>query len=989
VEAEIVNQILKTVKVSALHPLFYPRVFALATKRQVREKSTPEDQIKAALVEEYEELSRRLDRSQVQESCSVRNILRTRRLAHLLIDNKGELQLYLIQSVLPFFKDHLYSIGPLRQYDTKRQEHIYHILQQLVQNKDLVLQIKKLSKPLSNPWAEALIRYTLDLPPLTSITDVHAKRAVLAAWLAYLRQNVGSCFATAPAEIVHAEQPELFLQDMLDLLGTGRLKRTYEGIEHSVPLSASWGSGDLRKPLLMEISSQGIKPTIWFSPGLLVALEEAGLMALNQPLKQKIEELKKWIEILVKKKARPYAMCILTIEEILRLLILKACDLTEQQISDYENRPHAMIQTQLIIHTPQLAKKSGGIGERCANFLQLFDQAKNRFKAYADQALLKAWEFTLASFSETKTEFSNWNLYASLGMGSNEPGGIGQAIYQIIQQKLDQVNRKVQDFQYEYEMVYTQVKTLEARMRHTSTEQELQWIKMEYQGRANELYFLQEKRDIAQDHASALVNLYDNLYKIYMDYFKDYFQEVYDADMQEITTGPFDDSPAGFRLLYKYGRSNTAQWTRIKNPQEFIDALSSFFVSTENQVAHAFDDESLQKDLSDVITSIIMHVKTKDFLETAFYRMAAAHQVPAIKNPLDHLDQIEKKPWAYTSGGTMNTLIGAYYRIQDKPHQVEKWVETEAELLVFLADTLKQMPQIALNSYLKGKRLSLLMQSPTHAFLLKPLNKPFRETWLNDEFTYTAVRDRFIRPAESFIDTLLLNDEMILFLIELLTEKIPENFRPRFKSFFSQIKGPLNPVFFRDSIREGLARDQGLQYNSRKILESEEIDSLLFSHLPLFPVSNLRSKINQIFMHVPTLLPNQIQEMLETFDRISIDSSSHRVCSAQQLQNICKALLCLTLDETTTASDYHWEVSLAAQKLGYALPTPVIFADTNWVKDEFGFVVNPGTGRLELWRLDYTASYGYPMSSWKQWLDGSHPHPKWGIYVKPVEYGQV
>ena len=65
----------------------------------------------------------------------------------------------------------------------------------------------------------------------------------------------GSCFATAPAEIIHDEQPELFLQDLLDLIATGTLKRTFGGIENSVPLSASWGSGDLKKPLFIRISS--------------------------------------------------------------------------------------------------------------------------------------------------------------------------------------------------------------------------------------------------------------------------------------------------------------------------------------------------------------------------------------------------------------------------------------------------------------------------------------------------------------------------------------------------------------------------------------------------------------------------------------------------------------------------------------------------------------------------------------------------------------
>ncbi len=42
--------------------------------------------------------------------------------------------------------------------------------------------------------------------------------------------------------------------------------------------------------------------------------------------------------------------------------------------------------------------------------------------------------------------------------------------------------------------------------------------------------------------------------------------------------------------------------------------------------------------------------------------MAKAHEMPLMKNPLAHLDKMEKKPWAYTSGGTMTTLLKSYFR---------------------------------------------------------------------------------------------------------------------------------------------------------------------------------------------------------------------------------------------------------------------------------------------------------------------------------------
>jgi hypothetical protein len=150
----------------------------------------------------------------------------------------------------------------------------------------------------------------------------------------------------------------------------------------------------------------------------------------------------------------------------------------------------------------------------------------------------------------------------------------------------------------------------------------------------------------------------------------------------------------------------------------------------------------------------------------------------------------------------------------------------------------------------------------------------------------------------------------------------------------------------------------------------------------------LKEKLYQILVLLPEINETKANDILTLFDQIAL-SRAQQVVSANQLQDICKALICLAEMKTTTSVDYHKHISLVCQELGFALPMPIIFADTNWVKDEFGFVVNPGTGRLELWRVDYTGSIGYPMSIWKEWVDGSRPDLKWGIYVKPFEYGQI
>lgn len=967
---EEIEHILDQVKVPLEHPSFYTRLYSCVSHDN---KSKTNDEI-SVLIEDFEEFSRFTDKSTLQESCSIRNVWRTRKLAFLLIDDKGDLNRPFLKKAIEHLKKNLYSLGPNRQHDTPRQQHILRVLELLDRDPVYTKLLKSISKPINNEWAETLIRYTLQIDFKIPITDALTRQAVCSAWLCYLRQNVGSCFATAPAECVHDEQGTLFLQDMADLIAKGFLTRIQQGSEHTVPLSRSWGCGDLKKPILFYKKGQEILPEVWTSPSLLAALEGIRLLNSVDPIKQKMDQVKQWILPLIRFEYPSPYMCT-TVEELIKKIVFQVYEITEKQLKEWEMRPKEMISSGLVsIQTHQKAGKT----LRFEEALSLVDRAKTFFKAYADNALLKAWEFTLASFTESKYEFTTWNLYASLGLQSNAKGGIGECIQHTIQHKLDSANAKIASFQSEAEMIYLQIKTLESRMKSASTEKELSWYRIDYQSKRNEFEFIEEQKERAQQEAAALVNLYETLYKLYVELFKDYFQEVYDAEMQEVLTNPFDDSPAGFRLLYKHGRSHSSAWTAIHNEKEYIEALVGFFVSTEIQIANELADKKIERDLSDVVTAVISHIRSREFIETALERMAAIHGIKTANYPLEKQEANTKKPWVYTSGGCMSSLVKSYFRVSGDVSEAKKWIESESELLTFIIDTVKAVPQ----DPVKEQYSSLLMQSPTHAFLLKPLYSPFKEFWESEDFTYTHVRDQFILPSEMFVRSILLNDEMIHLLLEQLCEKIPERMIPHFKQVTAFIQGPLNPIFFREQLSDLIEQDDILKFYPQ--LKTTEIDVLLYASLPLCPEKDLRTRVEKILSLLPNMDPDKMTEALFWLDKTI--SHKNRYFGAHTLIEICKALVLLLFSNPLASVDFHFKIVEAAQLLGYTLPKPLIFADTNWVKDLFAFVVNPGTGKLELWRLDYTGLNALPMTHWKRWVDGSNKESIWSIFNRPNQY---
>lgn len=976
------DDIVSALKVSPSDPSFPQRAFTLTSR--ARKAALPQDleTWQKICCEEYDDLSRRLDKSEIQASTAVRNVLKTRRMAIMLFTDKGELNAHLLAQAVECFKKSLYSLGPDRQYDALRQMHIIKVLTLLNESKEMQRFLKNVSKPYANRFAEQVIRDTLALPPNAMVTDADARRAVLSAWLCYLRQNVGSCFATAPAIIIHGEQPEQMLVDMIELLGTGRLKRTFGGIEYSVPISSSSGAGDLKKHFMLPLREFAENSDLALSPGLISAFEAVGLINAEDALKARIEQNKALLVAVIDAWKSPTPYVLTSAEEMIRRVLLKHLNLTQADLTEYDSRPRNMLQSNLMMQTATLG---GGKGQACANFYVRFEIAQNAFKSLADNALLKTWEFTLASFAETKSQFARWNLYSSLGLNAQEEGGIGNAIHNILQQKVDDANRKIQEFQTEYEYAYQNIKYLEGRIRSASSEKEAHWIKAEYQSKRSEFDMLEEMRNRYHRRAERFAHLFNVLMHTYNDLFPRYFQEVYDADMHGVSAGPYDDSPAGFRLLYKHGRSNTSQWTRIKNPSEFVDALASFFNNTESEVSAAPQLVGLESDLSEIITAIVAQIRSQQFLETAFHRMARAHQTPLIQDPLQHLDKIDKKPWAYTSGGTMGTLISCYYRTENLPTEQERWVENPVELLVFLIDTVKQIPPKLLEGFDKDPHKSLLMSSPTHAFLLKPSWGLFKQAIQNDTFTYTYVRDQFIQPAQKFIRYMDLEESMQEFLIDKIAQKIAPNFRHYFRQVFSYVAGKKNSIEFRNMLLNTMSRERGLNYG-RGIVNVEEIDSMLYSMLPLFPTHELKNRSNEILSKLPGLSATTLTEIDSLWQEIELNSTHEAWTDAKTLQDVTKAMICLATQETSSAFDYHWYVSQAAKELGYAMPMPIIFADTNWTKDMFAFLVSPGTGNLELWRVDYTGQVATPMSTWQQWLDGSDRVRKWGVYVRPYEY---
>lgn len=950
--------------------------FVVSSKKEKKGALTP---LALIITEEYGELSRRIDKSGIQEGVLVRNVFLARRLAEILINDKGELDLEALELSIKILKEHLYYLGPKLSSDGKFRKYVLFILERLLSDKNLQRQIKMINPPSANKIVDRLIRETVHLLPNETIEVKDVRRAVLSSLLVYLRQSVGSCFGTATAILVKKEHPELFLKDIDELLSTGKLKRTFGGVEYSVPLSPSMGGGDLRRPILA--TSENISD-ISSSPGLMRALEAALVIDSKLEIKKKIALSSKKIEKALLKIIERGNFT--SAEEILSEILLNFCNISKKDLLEFERKAKAINSS--ILNSPfQIASSKSAKDELIKQYLIKLELAVSAFKNFADNPLLKSWEFTLASFAETKPSFTRWNMYASLGFNAEEKGGIGECLYQALQEKLTRSNRKVEALQEEYEVVYQQLKLIEGRMRNVSSEREAQWTRIEYESKRSEFRTLEEIRDKENYKGKRYANLLNDLLVSYDELFPKYFQEIYDPDMHEVTSSPYDDSPAGFRLLYKHGRAQTSMWTLIYSKDEFIEALSSFFSSSEIELIHDPHFEGLQEDVSDLVTKLISFIRTDEFMIGAFDRMARAHNSYPIKDPLNNLEKIDKKPWAYTSGGTMNNLVRCYFKQEKELKEVGRWVENEMELYVFIIDTIKQMPGKLLDEYTSEAAilndLSLLSHSPTHAFRVIPSYNGLKTAVLHEGFTYTYVRDQFVQKPMQLIDYMFLDEEMMEKFLMRISSEVQHAFRGSLNDIIRGLSGRKNPQEFSNYLLDEIGKRK-LQGISELLLAEK-----LYEWLPMTSVDELCNRMEKCVETLPGLSDSEKILLEENIQSIASSyRGKERYVFADQLQELILSAILLTVQRTTLPINYPLVVAKRLKELAYGMPYPLFFADTNWVNFDFAFAINPVTGKLSLWRFEETGCRGSPMLDWQEWLNGTRKDRTWALYPKPEEY---
>jgi hypothetical protein len=814
-------------------------------------------------------LAREMDISRAMAICPLQDPLRFRarfialEIAEALIDEKGDLQLEVLRSLVEELRQNRFLIGPYLENDVFLFGHLYNSLQFLAESEKAKRLLGCFATPLCHKTADRLVRDTLWPRAIKVVSTIDVKKAVLATWFTWLRQTTGSCFATAPAILIQQEQPLLLLQDLFDMLTFGSLKRIVSGREFLVPLCPSLEMSDLLRPL-----AHYSELALSYSPGIKAAFFAADC---------KVDRVRKMEGTHTPK-------------DLIEKTLLQVLGLDRDALEAEARLSRLEMNSMLVRNSAVYYQKPSVRARKVAEWKEKVSLACTAYQALGDCALLRAWESTLASFSDVKVDVGRWNLYVSLGMNSDQTDGIGAFLYGQINWRLQKINDEMVSLQADHQHAYALARNAER-----------QQLNQEYATAMYAVHALVEKSKHLSEEGNSLSQLFSQLMHGFDQLIPESFQEIFDPSLATDLSDMIDDSPAGFRLAFKHGRTASSQWTFIRSSAEFIDSIREFFAYAERELSAQYP--KMRNLIEALSTELIQFIQTDEFLLGA---LARVKQNPAMQGSL-------AKPWEYISGGTMPGLVMTYFNRSEPFTMIERKIQTEEDLLFLLIEC-SQTPKKA------------LMHSPTHAFIFRP-----------DFFPNDALQA--LNEMRAFWENVEVRDET--WLAEAFATCLSETEQPLFLHQWKQKNGNGTLQKFRTSLLESLS----------KLRSDPEafVDAFLYESLPLIESSQALA-IAVEFVGNRVLL----NESLFSDQKYVTPIHFRERTKAVALSGFTSPLISIDLDE---------KIATRLRTIGLAAPKPILFADTNWSAGFFGLAISP-SGTFDLWRFQRTAMSGTPMRQW-------------------------
>jgi hypothetical protein len=171
-----------------------------------------------------------------------------------------------------------------------------------------------------------------------------------------------------------------------------------------------------------------------------------------------------------------------------------------------------------------------------------------------------------------------------LGLDPKEPGGLGDALWKQFEKNFESLKESYQKKFQDIRDHESALQGAQMRLKSAYREEDIRRVQAEMQMENMRLDMLELD---AQEMKKKLVDIQEGskLFFEELDYaLTGEFYEVYDPQIKGEEKENFQDSEAGFRLVWKNGLKNITQHTRINDLETYLFAIKEFFVDFERQM---------------------------------------------------------------------------------------------------------------------------------------------------------------------------------------------------------------------------------------------------------------------------------------------------------------------------------------------------------------------------------------------------------------------
>lgn len=529
--------------------------------------------------------------------------------------------------------------------ETVAVKNLLYVLDHLREDPSFMGALARIQKPSDpNLPSNEIIRACLELSPKVNITNKHARIVALSGLLGHLRQqNAGTSFATAWLIKTLYQNLDLCMEDFADVLQNGCLTRELASEKRSFPFQARTSKDAL--DTMVRINEYGkIIATRYYH----ITMEQAN----KQPQLRYSGYLHEAPGI----QAACRALGIQNVEET----VLEAIQAT---------RKMEFVINELIVELAKIAyqRKTQYVLRSATNtsLSDLVNQAQYAFGAQTNHPLHRAWEASIAS------------MVNYFGSQCAMPTKTFEVLEMVLEQRCRSENH---DFKKKMKQLLDHaflpmISRMRYRYNHHFDDHKLLFEDSQWGGTQEDLFYGYELCD------TGLPEDFE-------------YSSTVRQEMEEDTT---------LISLQRFKNYKAPQeWKTVDTPEKFQEFIVDVLQETAKQ----------NREFKEVADRLCEKVRTEGFNRNMIDHFLGD------KNE-DEESSITTTPWKFRWGGHSEAVISNYYSSLETPIRMKRYSGSPKELLAYHINYLRnQESDVRMDC--EHPFSQTIISSPVHAFLLKP-----------------------------------------------------------------------------------------------------------------------------------------------------------------------------------------------------------------------------------------------------------------------------